>query len=63
MTEESHYLLRAVNSLADARAYVGHVEQMKITEGKTHSANELWALRSTIQQAYNGAAKLVEAWR
>lgn len=63
MTEEIHYLLRSVNSLADARAYVGHVEQMKITEGKALSAKELRALRSTIQQAYNHAAKLVEAWR
>ena len=63
MTEDIKYLLRAVNSLADARAYVGHVEQTKITEGKSHSAKELRALRSTIQQAYNHAAKLVEAWR
>ena len=63
MTEDIKYLIRAVNSLADARAYVGHVEQMKITEGKSHSANELRALRSTIQQAYNYSAKLVEAWR
>ena len=63
MTEDIKYLLRAVNSLADARAYVGHVEQMKITEARLSAAKELRLLRSTIQQAYNHAAKLVEAWR
>ena len=63
MTEGISYLLRAVNSLADARAYIGHVEQMKINEGRRYSAKELRALRSTILQAYNHAAKLVEAWR
>jgi len=63
MTKDLEYLLKAITSLADARAYVGHVEQMKITEGKALSAKELRALRSTIQQAYNHAAKLVEAWR
>ena len=63
MTEDIHYLLRAVNSLAAARAYVGHVEHTKITEARLSAAKELRALRSTIQQAYNHAAKLVEAWR
>lgn len=63
MTEEIKYLVRAVNALADARVYIGHVEQIKRAEGKVHSAGELNVIKSEILKAYDHVSGLVEVWR
>ena len=56
MTEESKYLLKAVNALADARAYVGHVEQvMGAGTGEINEPvrGELQIVKSQIMRAYD----------
>ena len=56
MTEESKYLLKAVNALADARAYVGHVEQIRGagTGGINEPVRgELQVLKSQTMRAYD----------
>ena len=56
MTEESKYLLKAVNSLADARAYVEHVEQIRgVMTGEINvpMRGELHILKSQIMMAYD----------
>lgn len=63
MTEDIRYLLRAANAPADARVYVGHVEQMKRGEGKEHSAEELKTIKREILVAYDHVTGLAEAWR
>ena len=63
MTEEIKYLVRAVNALADARVYIGHVEQIKRAEGKAHSAGQLNVIKAEILNAYDHVSGLVEVWR
>ncbi len=63
MTEEIKYLVRAVNALADARVYIGHVEQIKRAGGKAHSAGQLNAIKAEILNAYDHVSGLVEVWR
>lgn len=56
MTEESKYLLKAINALADARAYVGHVEQIRgagTGEINVPVRGELQVLKSQIMMAYD----------
>lgn len=56
MTEELEYLLKAITSLADARAYVEHVEQIRGVETGEINApvrGELQILKSQIMMAYD----------
>lgn len=56
MTEESKYLLKGINALADARAYVEHVEQIRETGAGEINApvrGELQILKSQITRAYD----------
>lgn len=56
MTEESKYLLKAINALADARAYVGHVEQIRgagTGEINAPTRGELQVIKSQIMRAYD----------
>ena len=56
MTEESKYLLKAINSLADALAYVEHVEQIRgVGTGEINVPvrGELQILKSQIMMAYD----------
>lgn len=63
MTEESKYLLKAINALADARAYVEHVEQIRGVETGEINApmrGELQILKSQIMMAYDRCTFLYE---
>ena len=56
MTEESKYLLKGINALADARAYVEHVEQIRgVGTGEINVPvrGELQILKSQIMMAYD----------
>lgn len=56
MTEEIKYLVRAVNALADARVYIGHVEQIRgagTGEINAPTRGELQVLKSQIMRAYD----------
>ena len=61
MTEETKYILNAINSLADARAYVDHLEQ--ILSAKPLIADELPVLKSMISRAYDRCVFLYGATR
>ena len=63
MTEESKYLLKAINALADARAYVEHVEQIReVGAGEINAPTrgELQILKSQIMRAYDRCTFLYE---
>ena len=63
MTEEIKYLVRAVNALADARAYVEHVEQIRgVGTGEVNAPvrGELQILKSQIMMAYDRCVFLYE---
>lgn len=63
MTEESKYLLKGINALADARAYVEHVEQIKgVGTGEINAPTrgELQILKSQIMRAYDRCTFLYE---
>ena len=63
MTEESKYLLKAINALADARAYIGHVEQIRGSgtgEINEPVRGELQILKSLIMRAYDRCTFLYE---
>ena len=56
MTEKSKYLLKTINSLADALAYVEHVEQIRgVGTGEINAPvlGELQILKSQITRAYD----------
>ena len=66
MTEECEYLLKAINALADARAYVEHVEQVRgVGTGEINAPvrGELQILKSQITRAYDRCTFLYEVTR
>lgn len=63
MTEDQTYMLKAIASLADARAYVEHVEQIRgvgTREINTPMRGELQILKSQIMCAYDRCTFLYE---